>query len=176
MRTTTAVIATLALLCVGATGVVAQETDEVAPAAEPSVYFTGTFENTGLELPDPIPNLDTGVLEVRGGWIEFMTESEDPRIAGPYRIEPFHMDIDPLTGIGRMFGTGHVIREDGAFEGPIRGVSRPLTEEVDAYTASGWLTGSGAYEGLTYFYRATYDGEEAFAEGIVFGGEAPPLE
>ena len=53
MRTTTAVIATLALLCVGATGVVAQETDEVAPAAEPSVYFTGTFENTGLELPDP---------------------------------------------------------------------------------------------------------------------------
>lgn len=175
MRTIGTAIATLALLCLGATAVVAQD-DEAMPASEPATYFTGTFEEMPPELPDPVMNPETGVLEVRDGRLQFVAETTDPRVTGPYVIEPFHMDIDPVTGAGRMWGTGHVIRDGGMFEGAISGLHYPLTEEISGYTASGWLTGTGDFEGLTYFYRGSRDGEQMSFEGIIYEGEAPPLE
>ncbi|MGD8684766.1 MAG: hypothetical protein PVG27_12530 [Chloroflexota bacterium] len=168
-------VATLALLSVGATAVVAQD-DEAMPAGEPAVYFTGTFEEMPPQMPDPVMNPDTGVLEIREGRLEFVSEGGDPRAAGPYVVEPFHMDIDPVTGVGRMWGTGQIVNEDGAWEGAIWGLHYPLTEEVSGYTGSGALTGSGAYEGLTYFYRGTFDGEERFFEAIIYEGDPAPLE
>ena len=175
MRTICVSVATLALLSVSVTAVVAQD-EEAMPARDPAVYFTGTFEELPPEMPDPVMNPDTGVLEVRDGRLEFIHEAGDPRVAGPYVIEPFHMDIDPATGVGRMWGTGRMEHDTGAWEGPIWGLHYPLTEEVSGYTGSGALTGSGAYEGLTYFYRGTFDGEERFAEAIIYEGEPAPLE
>ena len=176
MRTAMTTILTLGLLCTGATAVAAQETDMTMPETAPSVYLTGTWTDGPAHLPDPLPNPETGILEMRDGSIEFMVQSEDPRIDGPYRIDPIHMDIDPNTGIGRMWGTGHIVRDDGAFEGPFRGFTRPISEGVDAYTGSGWYTGSGAFEGLSYYYRATFDGETPFYEALIFEGEVPPAE
>ena len=165
---------TLTLLCLGPAAVMAQE--EAVPAPEPAVYFTGTFENTVTELPEPVLNPETGMLEVRNGHIEFESVASDPRIGNPYVIDPLHMDIDPQTGVGRMWGTGRQATDEGAFEGAIWGLHYPITEEVSGYTGSGWLTGSGAYEGLTYFYRGSFDGEQSVMEGIIYEGEAPPLE
>ena len=39
----------------------------------------------------------------------------DPRTEGSYAIDPFHMDIDPTTGVGRMWGTGHIENDDGSW-------------------------------------------------------------
>jgi hypothetical protein len=169
------VITTVALLCVGAAGVAAQD-DEAMPEREPAVYFTGTFEQAPPDLPDPVMNPETGVLEIRGGRLEFESQATDPRVTGPYVVDPLNMDVDPATGVGRMWGTGHVIRDGGAFEGAIWGLHYPVTEEVSGYTGSGWLTGSGDFEGLTYFYRGTFDGEQTFVEGIIYEGEPAPLE
>ena len=174
MRTTIAAITTLALICLGSTTVVAE--DEAASATEPAVYVRGTFENSVEQMPDPVMNLDTGVLEVRDGHLEFTSEGSDPRLADPYVIDPLHMDIDPRTGVGRMWGTGRYEDPEGSWEGAIWGLHYPVSEEVSGYTGSGWLTGSGAYEGLVYFYRGSFDGEESVFEGIILEGEAPPLK
>jgi hypothetical protein len=174
MRVLAASVVTLALLCLGPATVMAQ--DEATPASEPAVYVSGTFENTVTEMPDPVPNPETGVLEVRNGHLEFVSEGGDPRLADPYVVDPINMDIDPRTGVGRMWGTGHYDGPDGGFEGAIWGLHYPVGEDVSGYTGSGWLTGSGAYEGLVYFYRGSFDGEEGVFEGIIFEGEAPPLE
>ena len=170
MRTVLASITTLALLCLAPMAAAAGE--EAAPAGEPAVYFSTTFTGTVEELPDPVVNPETGVLEVRGGHLEFEAEGGDPRLANPYVIDPFHMDIDPTTGVGSMWGTGHYEDADGSWEGAIWGMHYPVTEEDSGYTTSGWLSGSGAYEGLTHFYRGSFDG----VESVVFEGEAPPLE
>ena len=175
MKTIGVAVATLALLLVGATAVVAQE-DEAMTTGEPAVYFTGTFESLPPELPDPVMNPKTGVLEVRDGRLEFVTEPGDPRIAGPYVVEPFHMDIDPTTGVGRMWGTGSIENDEGAWDGVVRGLHYPAADGVDGYTAFGVLTGSGAYEGQTYSYRASFDGEDAFVEAIIYEGEPTPVE
>jgi hypothetical protein len=174
MRTALASIVALVLLCLGPTAVLAD--DEADVQAVPATYFTGTFERVLEELPDPVMNPETGMLEVRGGKLEYAGDIGDPRVAPTYLVDPFHMDIDPVTGAGRMWGTGHSVSETGAFEGPIRGFHYPITEEISGFTASGWLPGSGEYEGLTYFYRGTFDGEESFMEGLIYEGEAPPLE
>lgn len=174
MRPKLAAIVSLVLLCLGPTVALAQEAAE--PAGEPAVYFSGTFENTLTEMPDPVPNPETGMLEVRDGRLEFQSEGGDPRISGPYVVDPIHMDIDPRTGVGRMWGIGHVTGDGGGFEGAIWGLHYPLTEEISGYTGSGWLRGNGDYEGLIYFYRGTFDGEQPVFEGIIFEGEAPPLQ
>ena len=140
MRTVLATVAVVALLCLTTASVVAEETkeaEEAAAQAEPTVYMAGAgaFEPTDLLFPTPV--MVDGVLQSRGGFIEFMVKSDDPRIDGPYRVQPFNMDIDPLTGISRMWGTGHIVREDGSFSGPVAGYTRPVGEGVDAHTGSG---------------------------------------
>ena len=116
MRIIGVTVTTLALLSAGATAMVAQD-EEAMPAGEPAVYFTGTFEELPPEMPDPVMNPETGVLEVRDGRLEFVSEGGDPRIDGPYVVEPFNMDIDPMTGVGRMWGTGRITTDEGAWEG-----------------------------------------------------------
>ncbi|MEX1343660.1 MAG: hypothetical protein AB1Z63_03195 [Candidatus Limnocylindrales bacterium] len=175
MKTIGVAIATLALLLVAATAVAAQE-DEAMPAGDPAVYFTGTFEELPPELPVPVMNPETGVLEIRDGRLEFISEAGDPRTEGPYAVDPFHMDIDPTTGVGRMWGTGHIENDDGSWDGTVRGMHYPVAEGVDGYTAFGVLSGSGAYEGLTYSYRASFDGEDASVEAIIYEGEPAPVE
>ena len=174
MRTTITAITTLSRVCLGSVTAVAE--DEATSAAEPAVYVSGTFENTVEQMPEPVMNPDTGVLEIRDGHLEFTSEGGDPRLADPYVIDPLHMDIDPQTGVGRMWGTGHYEDPEGSWEGAIWGLHYPISEEDSGYTGSGWLTGSGAYEGLVYFYRGSFDGEESVFEGIVYAGEAPPLQ
>ena len=137
MKTIGVAVATLALLLVGATAVVAQE-DEAMTTGEPAVYFTGTFESLPPELPDPVMN--------------------------------------PKTGVGRMWGTGHIENDEGAWDGVVRGLHYPAADGVDGYTAFGVLTGSGAYEGQTYSYRASFDGEDALVEAIIYEGEPTPVE
>ena len=176
MRTALASIVALVLLCLSPTAVLAQEDAEDQDSAAPATYFTGTFERVFEELPEPVMNPDTGMLEVRGGKLEYLGDIDDPRIAPNYVVDPLHMDIDPVTGAGRMWGTGHSVGKTGAFEGPIWGMHYPITEEVSGFTASGWLPGSGDYEGLTYFYRGSFDGEQSFMEGLIYEGEAPPLQ
>ncbi len=65
-----------------------------------------------------------------------------------------------------------VENKDGSWDGPCTGAA---WNEGDGIAWSCWLTGSGAYDGYTYYKQTQMEATDEFAKvvGVVYPGEPP---
>jgi hypothetical protein len=89
---------------------------------------------------------------------------DDPRVSGTGAIVG---NWDGYGDVGTQWGTYRLENANGAWEGTWRGV---IWNRGGGTEHTMWLTGSGAYEGLTYYAHVN---SSLDVEGIIFPGEAP---
>ena len=153
------------------TAVAAPSQTTAIPDANGGVHVTGT-ETVA------IPNLDRLVDDGLGpnvlrGVVGVTSTTSDPRASG---TGTFTFDIDGETGA--EWGSFSLQGADGGWSGPCTG-SVDMTP-VGLTTATGtaaigtcWLTGSGAYAGLTYFRGYSWVPGRVWVEGIIYPGPPP---
>ena len=88
------------------------------------------------------------------------------RVAGTSHIT---QNADIHGSLITEWGTTRTENADGAWEGPWTGVAW----NDGATNVSGWLTGSGAYAGWTYYFHTYGSSQPYLVEGIIFEGSPP---
>ncbi len=143
------------------------------PAAEVIAHVTG--EMTAAETRDEgTATYTPRAMEHRGVVQDYDVVSSDPRLSGQLSLRLGYDTIFGVPGTSAFAGIGRIENDEGAWEGPSRGVGYPDTN--DTYTQV-VLTGSGAYEGLTAVLdtnNATNQLVYEF-EGSIFPGALPAL-
>ena len=149
----------IGLLAGSTVGVVAQ--DEAAEPAAPS-FFTGTVGDDWTGNAEPASERrDDGVVEFTGESYTFGWDTNDPRISGTATIITNETDyregattLAPTGEVGTVrTGVLRIVNDNGSWEGQYTNLQFDKWEQ-DA----GWLTGAGAYDGLTaYFVTETFD-------------------
>ena len=104
--------------------------------------------------------------------------TNDPRVSGTstdtWSVDFYSEKGRPPT-VGIDWGWRRLVNEGGSWEGPIVGVVFPGPRDEITF----WLTGSGDYEGLTYYMHIgavagpTPEGAVYPIEGIIFRGSPP---
>jgi hypothetical protein len=92
----------------------------------------------------------------------------DERLNGVTRMDGSWDDY-PTAGAGVVRGTFTITTDDGAWEGPMAGVSH--NADHDDWQAILLLTGSGAYEGLS---ATLFFGSDATVEGTLYDSRLEP--
>jgi hypothetical protein len=124
------------------------------PAMAPS-FFAGTpddwVQNAGVT-----ERRANGVIDGTGENYTLSWDADDPRISGIATM--ISNDTDYREGATGMAPTGHrgtirtllirIANDDGSWEGPLQLLA---IDNPESSSAAGWLTGSGAYEGLTAY-------------------------
>ena len=128
-------------------------------------YVTGTM--TFSPLQDGTTTKVGNVTQLRGAVFTGAWTMNDPRVnaTGTARLS-----VDEYTNVYPEWGTMRLENANGAWEGTVTGASWN-----GGYTAndSGWLVGSGAYAGYTYYVHFWGSGYNYLAEGIIFLGSPP---
>lgn len=141
---------------------------EASPSASPSlpsaVHVTGTMVVDDIIMGATA--LVDGVLQMRGLTATTIDTMDDPRVSGTGAITG---NFDSYGDVMTQWGTYRLENADGAWEGNWRGV---LWNRGDVTEHTMWLTGSGAYEGLTYYAHVNGSGVIDI-EGLIFPGIAP---
>jgi hypothetical protein len=143
-----------------------------APTVEPTPDLTGPTYVVGtqaLSLVEPgTTSTVDGVSRVRGLVARSYDAMNDPRVSGTATI---HADIDTYKTVGPQSGTYRLENANGAWEGPWTGAGLDAAGLTDV---SGWLVGSGAYKGWTYWFHSRGGGTSPFVvDGIVYPGPPP---
>ncbi|MCI4355237.1 MAG: hypothetical protein L3K06_07730 [Thermoplasmata archaeon] len=122
------------------------------------------------------PGTSNWKYQLRG----FVTASDqtmnDPRVTGTGTLR---LSVDPSGAVLKEWGTFRLENAAGAWEGTVTGVSWTGTVTGSTWTGgnpselTGWLVGSGAYEGWSCFYHVRTFGTGNQVDGIIFPG-APP--
>ena len=141
---------------------VASVTPEASPALPSSARVTGTEVVSDI-VSGPITT-DDGIRQMRGLTATSTDTMDDPRVSGTGSIVG---NYDAYGDVGTQWGTYRLENADGAWEGTWRGV---IWSRGGGTEHTWWLTGSGAYEGLTYY---AYVNSSLRIEGIIFPGETP---
>jgi len=190
MRSCSALVL-VAILAVGCAGTGASSP---APTATPTQAAANTPAPTAAPTPrptaTPIPMTDgegpeyvvgTSYLTVTKSATETvvgdvtqyrgqeMTDSgttNDPRLAGTTTTT---LNADFYGTVASEWGTTRTENAEGAWEGAWSGVSWDGT----ATSVSGWLVGSGAYAGWTYYFHVYGPWQPYQVEGIIFEGPPP---
>jgi hypothetical protein len=140
----------------------------VAPEASPAL--PSATRVTGTELVSDIVSGPTttvdGIRQMRGLTATATDTMDDPRVSGTGAIVG---NWDGYGDVGTQWGTYRLENADGAWEGTWRGV---IWNRGGVTEHTMWLTGSGAYEGLTYYAHVNGSGV-IDVEGVIFPGEAP---
>ena len=159
----------LTLLALPAT-TLGQTSDQAMDDTDAPVYVT--WEGA----PDYFFSLD--VPEVKFPWGErghnglvVSFKASDPRVSGEQTIvSTTDYPVIEADG-GRHTLLVRIENADGAWQGPVTGVDLPDNLVVE----SGWLTGEGGYEGLSFFY--SYHSDTASdvhqGQGVIWPGEPP---
>jgi hypothetical protein len=178
----------LALAIAGAFGIAlpfAQRGD--APGAEadgsamaPS-FFSGTMGEypTWIAISSPVDaRRDDGVVEVSGEGYTFPWNANDPRISGTAAIifnetdYPGGATLARTGDIGKVrTGLIRIVNDDGSWEGPYTSLQ---IDNLGFESAAGWLTGTGAYEGLTAY--VVLSGDLTFRGHVTAEGPPPAPE
>lgn len=145
------------------------------PAGAPS-FFSGTFEME--PYTEPITERrDDGVVEGIGESHTVSWDSNDPRISGTgtYTLS----EADYRRGATTLADTGdvgtiwtgllHIANDEGSWEGVLQHLYIP---NDDWSNAAGWLSGTGAYEGLSA-YVVWWDMTDGFHGHITAEGPPP---
>ena len=135
----------------------------------PVTLVTGTHACPGVNwawTTDP-----DGTLHLRDLPIECIDTTDDPRVSGTHTASA-NMDVWGTldNGAGVQWASVRLENAGGAWEGRQLGVAS-LPGRGDSMEF--WFTGTGGYEGLSYF--ALYSGSEPWKiQGQIFPGDLPP--
>ena len=143
------------------------------PAAEVIAHVTG--EMTPTETRDEgTATYTPRAMEYRGVVQDYDVVSSDPRLSGQLTLQLGHDTIFGVPGTSAFAGIGRIENDEGAWEGPSRGVGYPDTNDTYVQVV---LTGSGAYEGLTAVLDGNNSANELVFvfEGSIFPGALPEL-
>jgi hypothetical protein len=107
------------------------------------------------------------VTQLRGAVFTGAWTMNDPRVnaTGTARLS-----VDEYTNVYPEWGTMRLENANGAWEGTVTGGGWNGGETTNF---SGWLVGSGAYAGYTYYVHYWGSGYSYLAEGIIFQGSPP---
>lgn len=124
------------------------------PAMAPS-FFSGAPDDW-LQTVGATARRDDGVVDGTGESFTVTWEASDPRISGTAAMAI--NETDYREGATTLVPTGHVgsirtlllriVNDDGAWEGPLQFL---IMSNPESSNAAGWLTGTGAYEGLSAY-------------------------
>jgi len=119
-------------------------------------------------IVDPGSSTIVGNATQVRGYIASSTDTmSDPRVTGSGTLQ---LSIDEYGSVGTEWGTYRLENARGAWEGPVAGVAR---DGGEASTVSGWLAGSGSYEGYTYYIRVRSSGLQTELSGVIYPGSPP---
>jgi len=184
-----ALVGLVASACGGATATVAPQLAS-APGATPEPTSMPTPASTAAPTPTPVPSTDgegaeyvtgtdrhsgTGGTEVQVGdvtqtrnvVITAWFSMNDPRVSG---TGTGLVNADIYGTVGPEWGTTRLENAGGAWEGTVTGAAWADTNASDM---SGWLVGSGGYEGYTYYWHIRTTGATGVVEGIIYPGPPP---
>lgn len=130
-------------------------------------YVVGTSRLTVTK--DATETVVGEVTQLRGQEMTDTGSMSDPRLAGTKHIT---LNADFYGPVASEWGTTRMENADGAWEGTWTGAS---WNDGNATSVSGWLAGSGAYAGYTYYFHAYGPSMPFQVEGIIFEGTAPPV-
>lgn len=148
-----------------------QSSDQAVVETDAPVHVTweGVLDyNFGVDVPEE--EFPWGERGHSGVHVSF--KASDPRVSG----EQIIVSVDDYPAIeadgGRHSLLVRIENADGAWQGPVTGVDLPDYLVVE----SGWLTGEGDYEGLSFFYSYHDDTASDIhtGQGMIWPGEPPP--
>jgi hypothetical protein len=151
------------------------------PAMAPS-FFSGAPGDDWVNTPPATERREDGVIDGTGESYTVSWEANDPRISGTASMTMNETDyrIDART----LAPTGNVgsirtylfslVNDDGSWEGQLQEL---VLEPPDDFSSnSGWLTGTGAYEGLRAYLVWSVTDDLAFRGHITAEGPPPVPE
>jgi hypothetical protein len=147
------------------------------PVADDAVaVVTGTATCPTGDFGTPTTDAD-GVHHYRDMLWTCKVRTDDPRVTGT-EIAPWKQDLwgtfdkgtrMPVSGAAVQWGTARLENDGGAWEGTGSGVWSSDRGDILAI----WYTGTGAYEGLSYFELWTGRYEPWKIQGQIFTGDPP---
>ena len=184
-----ALVGVVASACGGATVTVGPQLAS-APASTPEPTPAPTAAPTPVPAATPVPSTDgqgpeyvtgndthsgTGgtevmvgdVTQVRNAVIAARFAMNDPRASG---TGSGLVNLDLRGGVGPEWGTTRLDNAEGSWTGNVTGAA---WANGNASDLSGWLVGSGAYEGYTYYWHLRSTDTTGKVDGIIYPG-APP--
>ena len=168
-------------------GVVAR--DPIPDLMAPS-FFSGTVrsdETFASDRVEPVAERrDDGVVEFSGESSTFALDTNDPRISGMVTIvanETDYREGAPTlvpTGLVGTVRTGvmRIVNDEGSWEGEYMNLQFGEANQpgyLDFENSAGWLTGTGAYEGLSAYFVWPFF-ERTFSGHITAEGPPPAPE
>lgn len=151
------------------------------PAMAPS-FFSGAIGDEWTTNAEPVTERrDDGVVDGTGESYTFPWEANDPRISGTATIVTNETDyregattLVPTGDVGTVrSGLLRIVNDEGSWEGEFLNLQ---LENVEFASASGWLTGADAYDGLSAFVLWSFPGDGTFHGHITAEGPPPAPE
>jgi hypothetical protein len=128
-------------------------------------YVTGTGM---LSIVESGTSVRVGaVTQVRGYVASAVDTMNDPRVTGTGTLR---LSIDTFDGVGSESGTYWLESADGSWEGTVSGLG---WSDGEASAVTGWLVGSGAYAGWTYYIDIRSSGLQTELSGVIYPGSPP---
>jgi hypothetical protein len=152
----------------------------VDPGLAPA-FFSGTMGDdptwTVNALPATEPR-DDGVVEGTGESYTYPWDANDPRISGMATTITNETDyregattLAPTGDVGTVrTGLIRIVNDEGSWEGPF---TEFQIDNLDYEQSAGWLTGTGAYEGLTAYAVWVFD--DRSIRGHISAEGPPPV-
>ena len=128
-------------------------------------YVTGTMNFSAAE--NGTETKVGNVTQLRGVVFSGAWTMNDPRVNA---MGTARFSVDEYDNVCSECGTMRLENANGAWEGTVTGGGWNGGETTNF---SGWLVGSGAYAGYTYYVHFWGSGYNYLAEGIIFQGSPP---
>jgi hypothetical protein len=149
----------------------------VGPTPKPTAIASPTADGTGAKyvaghgtfsIVDPGTTTPSGDAEQLRGYVASSADTmDDPRVTGTGTL---HLSVDAYGTAGTQWATYRLVNAGGAWDGPVTGLS---WNQGDASDMTGWLVGSGAYQGFTFYIHVRSSGFAMDIDGIIVPGSPP---
>jgi hypothetical protein len=136
------------------------------PSSPAPAVGTGAAHVTGTETQTQLNAGTQASGAVRDRILTTTDAADDARVSGTGTLQ---ISIDYHGTVGSVWGTYRLENAGGAWQGSVTGATDTGGTYSDIW---GWLAGSGAYEGYTYYFHADGSGALKF-DGIIYPGPAP---
>lgn len=113
------------------------------------------------------------VTQYRGGQLKAAQMMNDPRVTG---LVAYNLDLDLFTKAARQWMTYTLANDGGSWTGPCTGGAwtDAMSGGPGNFAWGCWLTGSGDYEGYTFYQTVVREASGTpVIHGVIFQG-APP--
>jgi hypothetical protein len=152
-------------------------------AAMAPSFFSGEVGDFTEEAAPVTVRRESGVVDGTGESYTFPWSANDPRIAGMATVTMNETDyragastLAPTGDVGTMRSVViRIVNEDGTWEGPLTNLHLEK-DNLDSGSSAGWLTGAGAYEGLSAYVVWAFPGDFSFLGHITAEGPPPVPE